>query len=90
MKNWFAMGAVFLLGAVAGITVALLQTPYSGEKTREKLRDGFIETRSRTHEAISDVQARAKGTVESLQQLAHEIGDSVKPTPKKLKVAVGR
>lgn len=91
MKNLVAMGMIFLFGATTGATIALLNAPRSGEKTREKIRDGFNETRSRTEDAFSNVQARAKGTLEDLQnqaqKIADELGNKVHPTAAKLEAA---
>lgn len=94
MKNLLIIGTVFLLGAATGISVALLNAPDSGEKTRKKLRDGLAETRSRAEGAISDAQARARGAVEEVQNRAqtivHEIGDKVQHGTEKLREATSR
>lgn len=89
MKNLLTATTAFFLGAATGATVALLNAPQSGEKTRAQLRDGVTNVRTRAEEAIADTQARVMGKVEEVQtkaqDLVHEISNEAQHTVEKIK-----
>jgi gas vesicle protein len=89
MKNLLNTSAAFLLGAATGATLALLNAPQTGQKTRAQLRDGVANARTRAEEAIADAQARVMGKVEEAQtraqDLVHEISDGAQHQVEKIK-----
>lgn len=74
----------FLFGAATGTAIALLNAARTGRETREQLREGFIEVRSRAEEALADAQARTQEKVDGVKNLAKEIGGEVKTRSEEL------
>jgi gas vesicle protein len=50
MNNLFKGAALFIGGALAGATVALLLSPKTGEEVREQIKDFADETKKRMQE----------------------------------------
>ena len=74
----------FFFGTATGTAIALLNAARPGRETREQLRDGFIEVRSRAEEALADAQARTQEKVDDVKSLAREISGEVKTRSEKL------
>lgn len=56
-KNGFGLGAgLFVAGAVAGATVALLSTPYSGRRMRAKVRHKIEDEAERLGQAAQELK----------------------------------
>ncbi len=70
--GWFILG--FLVGGLAGATVALAYAPESGEETRERLRLKGIELRGQAEQ----VAGKARGRVDELRRQAEEQVGSVR------------
>ncbi len=89
MKNLLTATTAFLLGAATGATLALLNAPQTGKKTRTQLRNGVMDARTRAGDALADAQARAMGKVEEVQtraqDLVHEISDKAQHRVDKIK-----
>jgi gas vesicle protein len=74
----------FFFGTATGMAVALLSAARSGRETREQLREGFVEVRSRAEGALTDVQSRTQEKVDGVKNFAKEITGEVKARSEKL------
>lgn len=72
------------VGAAAGSAFALLNAPQSGPETRAQIRDGVVQVRTRTGEAIADAQTRTIAKIEEAKNLVSQIGTETKKKTKKL------
>ena len=68
----------FLIGAVAGVVVALLFAPQSGEETRTMIKDKSIELRDRAQETAEQAKARTDEVVQQLKEQGQSAMKSVR------------
>ncbi len=74
-RNIFTLVAFFFLGAITGATVALLNAPQSGKKTRLQLRNEIADARYRTNKAIRGVQERALDQFDEIQDHVKDVSN---------------
>ena len=65
----------FLVGAVVGMTAAILLAPQSGQETREFISDKTQKGRDAVADAGRDVYDRGKDMVEKGRQLVEDAAD---------------
>lgn len=75
--NFMTYLTTFVIGATAGTTLALLNAPQSGQKTRAQIRRQVSDVRSRTKKAINKVQDRTMDTVDDIQHRVKDISKEV-------------
>jgi gas vesicle protein len=73
--KFFTYVTLFIFGAAAGATYAMLNTTQSGKKNRAQLRKEVTHVRSRTKKALSKAQARTMDKLDHIQNLIQEISD---------------
>lgn len=83
-SNFVTFATGFVFGTATGTAIGLLNAARSGRETREQLREGLIEVRSRAEEALADVNARTQEKVDGVKNLAKEISGEVKSKTEKL------
>jgi len=85
-SNFVTFVTGFFIGSAMGMAIALLNAARPGRETREQLREGLVEVRSRAEEALADVHARTQEKVDGVKNFAKEIsGEVISRTEKLLK-----
>ena len=63
-KNSISFFAGFLIGGLAGTTIALLLAPQSGQETRDQIRDQGLELKERAEEQAANARQQAENVQE--------------------------
>lgn len=84
-NKFFTYVTLFIVGAAAGASYALLNTPQSGKKTRAQLQKEMKGVRSRTRKAINKAQSSAMDRLDEIQDLIQEISDEAVHQTERLK-----
>ncbi len=86
-NNILTIVSVFIFGAIAGASFALLNAPQSGKRTRAQIRNEISDARYRTRKAMNEAQASAIDKLDEIQDRVKEISDEAMHQTESLKMA---